>query len=161
MSSAGEMLRWLEQTHLSAVIRRSGWAVMALEAAHLLGLALLGGAAVIVGLAALYRGGLRGIGVARFVTELRWLALGGLLLLVASGSLIALSMPFKYYNNVAFQAKMMLLACALSVTLLLSGATRQPGAGDRQEPAVQRVLALLALLLWTGVGLSGRLIGFL
>ena len=45
-----ECLGWLEHTSLSSVIRQSHWAVMALEAIHLLGLALLGGAAVIASL---------------------------------------------------------------------------------------------------------------
>jgi hypothetical protein len=56
--------------------------------------------------------------------------------------------PFKYYNNTAFQWKMVLLAGAVFSTLRLS---RKPS----------RVLALLSLILWLGVGFSGRLIGFL
>jgi hypothetical protein len=44
------VLTWIEQTALSRAVRQSDWAVMALEAIHLLGLALLGGSAVIVAL---------------------------------------------------------------------------------------------------------------
>jgi hypothetical protein len=57
-------------------------------------------------------------------------------------------MPFKYYNNTAFQWKMVLLVCAVLSTLHLA---RKPS----------RVLALLSLILWLSVGFSGRLIGFL
>lgn len=162
MSNATAVLRWIEQTWLSDALRQSDWAVMALEAVHLLGLALLGGWAVIVGLAALRSGGLRGIAVAKFVRELRPLALTGLALMVGSGSLIALSMPFKYYHNIAFRWKMTLLASALTVTFLLFAASGETWAGSSARSAVQRrVLALLSLLLWLGVGFSGRLIGFL
>jgi hypothetical protein len=157
MSNVTAALRWIELTRISGAIRQSDWAVMALEAVHLIGLALLGGSAVMVGLAALRRGGLRGITVAKFVNELRLLALAGLVLMVGSGGLIALSMPFKYYHNVAFQWKMLLLAGAVTVTLLLSRAS----AGNPANSAGQRVLALLSLALWLGVGFSGRLIGFL
>ena len=139
------MLSWIEQTQISNLIRQSDWAVMALEAVHLLGLALLGGAAVIVALAAMRR---RGIAIGTFVTELRPVALVGLALMVLSGIFIALSMPFKYYNNSAFRWKMLLLACAIGAAVLL---VRKPS----------RILALVSLLLWLSVGFSGRLIGFL
>jgi|SRR5882757_6800604 len=137
-----EFLGWLEQTAISSTIRQSDWAVMALEAIHLLGLVLLGGAAVIVSLRR------TGIPMRILVRELRPLALTGLALMVGSGTLIALSMPFKYYDNTAFQWKMVLLAGSLIVTYQLS---RRPS----------RVLALLSLFLWLSVGFSGRLIGFL
>jgi len=137
-----EFLGWLEQTAISSAIRQSDWAVMALEAIHLLGLVLLGGAAVIVSLRR------TGIPMRILVRELRPLALTGLALMVGSGTLIALSMPFKYYDNTAFQWKMVLLAGSLIVTYQLS---RRPS----------RVLALLSLFLWLSVGFSGRLIGFL
>ena len=137
-----ELLGWAEQTAISSTIRQSDWAVMALEAIHLLGLVLLGGAAVIVSLRR------TGIPMRTLASELRPLALTGLALMVGSGTLIALSMPFKYYNNTAFQWKMVLLAGSLIVTFQLS---RRPS----------RVLALLSLFLWLSVGFSGRLIGFL
>lgn len=137
-----EILSCIEQTSLSTAIRQSDWAVMALEAVHLLGLALLGGAAVIAAL----RG--TGISIQTFVRELRPVALTGFALMVLSGILIALSMPFKYYNNTAFQWKMVLLGCSVIATLRLA---RKPS----------RILALLSSILWLSVGFSGRLIGFL
>jgi hypothetical protein len=137
---ADSLLHWIEQTSLSTTLRQSDWAVMALEAVHLLGLALLGGAAVI--------STLRHVNVRTFVRELQPVALTGFALLVLSGSLIALSMPYKYYNNTAFQWKMVLLLCSVIVTLRLAS-----------KPS--RILALLSLILWLSVGFSGRLIGFL
>jgi hypothetical protein len=139
---ADSLLHWIEQTSFSTTIRQSSWAVMALEAVHLLGLALLGGAAVIATLRN------ANIPITTFVRELRPVAATGFALMAVSGTLIALSMPFKYYNNTAFQWKMVLLLCSVIVTLQLA---RRPS----------RVLALLSLVLWLGVGVSGRLIGFL
>jgi hypothetical protein len=151
------ILRWIEHTWLSTAIRQSAWAVMALEAVHLLGLALLGGGALITGIAA-FRGGLRGISVGTFARELRPMSLCGLFLMSASGILIALSMPFKYYNNAAFQWKMLLLACALITTAFLF---RESFKLEYARPGLQRALAVQALILWLSVGFSGRLIGFL
>ena len=139
------VLTWIEQTAISGAIRQSDWAVMALEAVHLLGLALLGGTAVIIALSAVRRS-VPTLGT--FARELRPVALAGLTLMALSGTLIAWSMPFKYYNNAAFKWKMGLLACALIAAGLLA---RKPS----------RVLALLSLILWLSVGFSGRLIGFL
>jgi hypothetical protein len=66
------------------------------------------------------------------------------------------SMPFKYYLNAAFRWKMLLLvfACAAMAWLSRSEAEGKPAGW-------QRALALLTWLLWLGVGVSGRLIGFL
>ena len=130
---------------------------MALEAVHLLGLALLGGAALITGIAA-FRGELRGISVGTFARELRPMSLYGLFLMSVSGILIALSMPFKYYNNTAFQWKMVLLACALITTAVLF---RESFALEHARSNLQRALAVQALIFWLSVGFSGRLIGFL
>lgn len=129
---------------------------MALEAVHLLGLALLGGAACIMALAAVRRTGLRGISVSTLAQGLRPLFGAGLLLMAASGTLIALSMPFKYYLNTAFRLKMLLLVVAIVATAWLLRMGRSAAL-----PGRQRGLALLSALLWLGVGFSGRLIGFL
>jgi hypothetical protein len=129
---------------------------MALEAVHLLGLALLGGEACILGLAALRRTGLRDLSVATLAQGLRPLFAVGLLLMVASGTLIVVSMPFKYYLNFAFRLKMVLLVVAIVATLWLLRMGRTSASAGRQ-----RGLALFSMLLWLGVGFSGRLIGFL
>jgi hypothetical protein len=151
-----QLLSAEQHTAFSAAIRRSDWAVMALEAVHLLGMAMLGGAACMTALAALRRTGLRGLSVATLAQGLRPLFIAGLLLMVTSGTLIALSMPFKYYLNVAFRLKMVLLVVAIVATARLLRVGQASAGSGRQ-----RGLALLSMLLWLGVGFSGRLIGFL
>ena len=151
-----EILNWIGRTALSAAIRRSDWAVMALESVHLLGLVLLFGSATLFALAAFRSNGLRGLTLPVLTAQLRHLAAIGLLLMVISGSLIAISIPQKYYLNGAFRAKMLLLLLAGSVTLWLVRAAAQRGA-----TVAVRTLALLSWLLWLGVGVGGRLIGFL
>jgi hypothetical protein len=147
-------------THVSTAIRESTWAVMAMEAVHLVGLTLLSGPAIIVGLGALRPGGLRGLSVSTLTAALLPVLRIGLLLMAVSGSLIALSMPFKYYGNAAFRWKMVLLIVALATTVSLGPMSRLATLTSSQQ-AWQRGLALAALALWLGVGFSGRLIGFL
>jgi hypothetical protein len=140
------------RTTLSTAIRQSTWAVMALEALHLVGLTLLGGPAVIVALGAVRPAGLRGLSVSTLTAALLPVLWIGLSLMAVSGTLIAISMPFKYYANSAFRWKMLLLLLAVTATLALLRA---------DWSMRQRGLALTALLLWFAVGFSGRLIGFL
>jgi hypothetical protein len=156
LSTLQQLLSVIQDTSLSTIIRRSDWAVMALEAVHLLGLALLGGAACILALAALRRTGLRGLSIATLAQGLRPLFAVGLFLMVVSGTLIVLSMPFKYYLNTAFRVKMVLLVAAIVATLWLLRLGRASA-----SPVRQRSVAAFSMLLWLGVGFSGRLIGFL
>lgn len=146
----------IQGTALSTAIRRSDWAVMALEAVHLLGLALLGGAACVTALAAVRRTGLRGVPLATLAQGMRPLFGIGLMLMTVSGLLIVLAMPYKYYLNIAFRSKMLLLLAAMVGTAwLLRRNVRSATSGQ------QRTLALISALLWLGVGFCGRLIGFL
>ena len=141
---------------------------MALESVHLIGLALLGGAAVVAALAALRANGLGGMSVPILVTGLAPLRRAGLLLVVISGTLITLSMPFKYYANAAFRWKMLLLSLALLTSWALRRTSNTdipisdtPVTSRRRAPRAPRALALAVLLLWLAVACCGRLIGFL
>ncbi len=106
-----QLLSWIQHTSLSTAIRRSDWAVMSLEAVHLLGLALLGGAACVTALAAVRPTGLRGLPLATLARGLKPLFGIGLALMAVSGALIVLGMPFKYYLNTAFRGKDAAAAC--------------------------------------------------
>ena len=154
------VLNTLMHTTVSTTLRESTWAVMAMEAVHLIGLTLLGGPVIIVGLGAVRVEGLRGLSVATLMTALQPVWALGLALMAVSGSLIAVSMPFKYYGNPAFRWKMALLVLALIATTGLIRLSRLRAPVPRQR-IWQRRLALAAALLWLGVGFSGRLIGFL
>jgi hypothetical protein len=156
------LLSAVMRTDLSRTIRESTWAVMAFEAVHLIGLTLLGGPAIIIGLAALRRDGLRGLSVPTLTEALLPVLWIGLVLMALSGSLITVSMPFKYYNNMAFRWKMVLLVLALTTTGWLLRSSRPTSVVTSPDRGVlQRGLAVSALVLWFGVGFSGRLIGFL
>ncbi len=129
---------------------------MSLEAVHLLGLALLGGAACVTALAAVRPTGLRGLPLATLARGLKPRFGIGLALMAVSGALIVLGMPFKYYLNTAFRVKMLLLLAAVIGTASLLRSHESIANIGRQ-----RGLALVSALLWLGVGFSGRLIGFL
>jgi len=129
---------------------------MGLESLHLLGLALLGGVASVLAIAALRRDGLRGLSVAELARGTLPLQAAGFTLMTVSGALIAWSMPHKYYLNAAFRLKMALLLAAIATTAWLRRSAMRQGSA-----AARRAAALMAFLLWLAVGLSGRWIGFL
>lgn len=148
-------LEWIQHTRVGTTIRESNWAIMGYESVHLLGMALLGGAATLLAIAAARRRGLGGLGVSVLARSLIPLAGLGLLIMVISGSLMAWSMPYRYYPNPAFRLKMLLLVLAVTVSCGLWQAVHK-----QQSDTIQRSWALLAFALWLGVGLSGRWIGF-
>jgi hypothetical protein len=148
------LLNDIRDLSLSVAIRRSTWAVMALEGVHLLGLALLGGGVTLIALAAVRRDGLHGLSVEKLSGGLSRVMGAGFLLMAASGVFIAISMPYKYYLNDAFRLKMVLLVAAIAASAGLVWSPRAPS-------SVQRTLALVAFVLWLGAGVCGRAIGFL
>jgi hypothetical protein len=93
--------------------------------------------------------------VARDATRLIWLGLG---LAVVSGTLMFISSARLYYYNPAFELKMLLFVVAVLVQVLL---LRRVTASDSPPPALARASAALSLLFWFGVGMAGRIIGFI
>jgi len=93
--------------------------------------------------------------VGRDSTRLIWI---GLALTVASGTLMFVSSPRLYYYNPAFELKMLLLIAAVLIQVLL---LRRVSASDSPTPALVRTTVALSLVSWFGVGLAGRIIGFI
>jgi hypothetical protein len=150
---------WLQRSWIGSGIRGSRWGFAAIEVVHLLAVALLGGALMVTGL--------RIFGLIlpdrRPVVVLRDLArpmAGSLVALIFSGVLLFLDGPLRYYANVAFRSKLALLAGAL----LAAWATYWIALGYRGSPttpAAVKVMTLVSLILWLGVGIAGRVIGVL
>jgi hypothetical protein len=81
----------------------------------------------------------------------------GMVLAVASGTLIFIATAQMYGVKWIFWLKLALLAAAVGThLLLLSRVTRQ----QQPSPAAARLTAILSLTLWFGVGFAGRMIGF-
>jgi hypothetical protein len=154
-----ELFRWVEHTRLSSAIRASTWGFAIIEMVHLLALALLGGAILVLGLRAL------GVILARqplgrVARGVAPLLLVGLLTLIASGALLVVDGPLRYYANAAFRVKMLLLATAVACGIPSYRAARRVTAPGETPPRL-RWAAAVSLTLWLVVGLAGRAIGVL
>lgn len=153
------LFRWLNHTHLSIFIRRSTWGFAIIEMVHLLGLAALGGAILIVDLRLLGIG-LRRQPVSRIARELSPLLLGSLSVMLVSGALLLTTAPIKYYNSPWFRLKMLLLFLVIIFYFTLHRSAIRSNA-DTAPTLWSKVAAVVSMVLWLGVGLAGRAIGFL
>lgn len=150
------LFQWLGETDLGVFMRQSTWAFAIVETIHLLGLAALGGAVLVVNLTAGRFLFLRNDGAA-IVGAARPTLLASLAVMLLSGGLLVASKPIRYYLDGTFRAKMLLLALAIAASFLVQHIATRP----RPSTLLVRTLAVAALLLWLGVGVCGRIIGFL
>ncbi len=150
--------QWCNNSFFGHGVRNSVWLFPFIEIFHLLALGVLGGTVVVTDLRML---GLRFreervSGLAREVYP--WM-LGSLGVMVVSGFLLFSSEAVKMYGNRAFRAKMVCLVLAVIFNFTIF---RKVTMADetRLSPGWQKLTALGSLLLWAGVGLAGRAIGY-
>jgi hypothetical protein len=126
---------------------------------HLAALALLG-ACLIVAVLRVFGWILATRGIAEITRGLARLALGSLLTLLISGFLLFADGPLRYYANVAFRAKLLLLTVALAAAASTRRLAQHTPPGAAASPRL-KLAAALTLGLWLGVGIAGRVIGVL
>jgi hypothetical protein len=150
--------QWCEASALGTAIRSSQWLFPVIEAVHLLGLAMMGGVVLLVDMR------LMGLGVARksaaaLARELEPWLISALIVMLTTGALLYASEPIKLYYNGAFWMKMEFLAAAIIFTFTIRRAML---AADetRGGRLWGRLVALISIALWAGVGVGGRAIGF-
>jgi hypothetical protein len=144
----------IEASALGQAIRESTWLFPAIEATHLLALAILGGSVLIIALAVL------GIGLKVPPAELyksahRYMN-AAVLTLLTTGILLGISEPVKLYGRQAFWVKMTSLAIALLVTYFAFNPLVRRGDND----GVTRTVTVATMAAWLMVAMAGRWIGF-
>ena len=146
----------LEQTWIGNAIRESLWLFPAVEAVHLLGLAMLGGAVLVVDLR-LFGVGLKRLGAASVLASARPWFLGSLATMLLTGVPLFLSEAVKCCFNDSFEVKMAAFAGALAFTF---GFRNRVAAMDDAPAWLARLAAAGSLGLWFTVAAAGRWIGF-
>ena len=149
---------WCAATRLGTAIQMSPWAFAVVESVHLLGLAVIGGAVLLVDLRMLGFG-LRDQRIAEIArAAFPWLV-GSLVVMLLTGIGLFLSEPMKLYYSRPFWVKMISLGLAMLFTFTIR---RRVTMADetRTRPIWFKLVALVSLALWSGVGGGGRWIGF-
>ena len=151
------LFKWVDSSWLSLEIRASTWQFAVIEMIHLLGLTLLLGSLMVLNLR------LFGVGMLRQKTsdlarDLNAWLLTGLALILGTGVLLFFGEPMKLFGSPSFFVKMGLLFLAI---LLQFTVFRRIANSNGASPGMDKFAATLSLVLWFGVGLAGRAIGFL
>lgn len=156
-----ELLQALADWPVAAALRRSAIAYPLVNAAHILGIALLVGAIATLDLRLL--GAFGRYPVAALAPPLSRMAAAGLALAVATGFLLFSVRPAAYAQNPAFLAKLALVGLG-TINALALGANRRWRRVLREGgaiPPAAKLAAALSLLCWTAAIVAGRWIGFL
>jgi hypothetical protein len=150
--------KWCDSTWLGETIRGSRIYFPIIETFHLLALTILFGAVLVLNL--------RMCGllmktqpVQQVAKDLGPWAWWSLVVILVSGVMLFLSEAMKCYASKPFQVKMLFLFAALIYHFTIHRAVTKSG----RDPKVAwgALIGTVNALLWLGVGLGGRAIGFL
>jgi hypothetical protein len=150
--------KWCDQTWLGETIRSSRFYFPIIETFHLLALTILFGAVIVLNLR-LCRIIMKHQPVQQVAVDLSPWALWSLVVILVSGILLFLSEALKCYASVPFQVKMTFLFMAIIFHFTIHrNVTRK----DR-DPSLfwGTFVGGINVILWLGVGVGGRAIGFL
>jgi hypothetical protein len=147
---------WCEASWVGDTIRQSLWMFPVIEAVHLLGLCLLGGALLVVDLR-LLGVGLRHYPVAQIARDARPWLIASLVVMLTTGTALFLSESIKCYYNQSFWVKITTLPFAMAFTLTVRD--RVARAADAVT-ARTRLVGATSFGLWFVVAAAGRWIGF-
>jgi uncharacterized membrane protein len=153
------IFRFFDKSWIGTIVSDSRWLFPAIEAVHIVALALLFGAILMLNLRLL------GItmtnkSIAQLARELSPWVLCSLIIILASGFMLFASEAMKAYASVPFQVKMLFLMAAIifhyTVIKRITNVDE-----TRIRPVWNKVVAIVSLVLWVGVGIGGLGIGFL
>jgi hypothetical protein len=150
------LFEWCEASTVGHAIRTSRWAFAVIESIHLVGLAAIGGAVLLVDMR-LLGVGLNRQPVSRLARDAQPWLVGSLVLMVTTGAALFMSESIKCYYSTAFRLKMTSLALAILFTFTVR---RTVVADADAGPLRLKLVGMLSLALWCGVAASGRWIGF-
>ena len=149
----------VEANSFSELIRSSRWGYPVIEIAHLMGLAILVGAAALFDARLL--GFWRGLPIteaARYLLTPVWMGFG---VAVGTGLLMFVTDATELMSNPAFRLKLALIAVAgLNAAAFHVGPFRSAKKWGARTPVSGKVAAVISLVIWAGVVACGRLIAY-
>jgi len=158
MNSIYPFFKWANGTWLSKVINDSNWLFPAIEGVHIVALALLFGAVIVLNLRML---GLmmRGRSLPKLARELEPWTLCSLVVILVTGALLFVAEAVKIFHSEPFWVKMTLLLSAIVFHYAVSWRLMLQE-DIRLHPVLTKAAAVIGIVLWVGVGFAGRAIGF-
>ena len=148
------LLTAIGSSDIAAFIRGSRWVYPFVNAAHILGIALVLGTIIALDMRIFGFG--RSVTVSAAARFLMPFTITGLVLAIGCGFLLFSVKPPEYAANPMFRLKLILLVLALANATIL----RRRALHHEAPDTILKVGAVVSLLLWTGVLVSGRMIAF-
>jgi len=150
----------IDATALSQAIQATKWVVPLVQTVHILAIAALLSSVLMINLRLL---GVAGTDqtLARVSERFRPVVWWSLPVLLASGLMLIIGEPARSLTNPFFQLKMCLLVVVLIVTLLSQRPLNRDSGFWDNRVATGRAIAMLSLLLWSGIVFAGRWIAYL
>jgi len=158
-----EFCQWLQSTALFVFLRGSGVIYPSILALHMVAIAFFGGMILMTDLRLL---GLvmKNKSISDVVNQFRAAKWFGFALIVTCGVLMFGAKAEEYYYNVFFRTKMILLVLMLVHGMIFRGSVYRNAAElDRapQIPGSAKAAAALSLVIWLGLVIAGRGIGYI
>ena len=156
------MLEWLQRTSVAVQIRDSLFTFPLLESVHVVGLALVFGTIAVLdlrllGVASTHRA------VSRVMADLLKWTWAAFAITALTGGLMFSTNALVYFHNTWFRAKMVLLFLAAVNMLAFELTARRSITKWDASPLTPRsakIVATVSLVIWVGVIVAGRVIGF-
>lgn len=159
--TAESWIQWAEGSLLANTIRQSTWMYPSLEIIHIIGIAMLVGAALMFDLRLL--GFSKTLSVSELGDHLLTWSRRGLWLIFPSGILLFFTNAEALSADPVFWAKMTLLLFGGSNALFFHRRVHRSQSGwDKNipAPALAKVNACISILVWMGVIICGRLLAY-
>jgi hypothetical protein len=150
--------QWSDSLWVGHAISDTVWAFPLIETVHILALTIMYGAMIIIDLRLLGLV-LRKQSTALLARNLEPYMAWGLIIMLGSGFLLFTSEAMKCYVNDGFRFKMAVLVPAVLFQFTLFRSVTRQDDLKRSRP-LGWMVSVISLVLWFGVGIGGRAIGF-
>jgi uncharacterized membrane protein SirB2 len=151
---------WLSNTHVSLTIQSILWIVPAVQTVHIICVSLVMSSVAMLDLRLMGFVGRRQPILPLVERLLPWVWYS-LLVLATTGIILIVGEPARELPNVAFQAKMAMLATVIVITLAIQRQARKDPAYWENRRVGAKLTGLVSLLLWVGIVTAGRWIAYI
>lgn len=146
----------------SVGIRESVWIYPIIETTHVLGMCVFLGFVVMMDLR-LVSATMRSAPVTEVQQRLFPWQMLGLAIMVLSGALLVLSEPLRFYGNIFFRVKVVLLVLAVVNAMTFHTTIyKRVAVWDRDAvpPAGARLAGVVSIVIWAAIVVCGRMIAY-
>lgn len=153
----------LSTTPFSMLLQNITWIIPMTQSVHIVCIAIVIGSAAMIDLRILGVSG-RSQSVSGMSNRLLPWIWVSLIILLATGAILAIAEPIRSLENPAFQAKMLMLGCAAFLTLYFQRALSTDHAFWELTPTrrvTAKMAAVVSLVLWIGIIFAGRWIAYM